>query len=134
MSFRLEKHEGFLTIEGESSGIPYGVRVEPKDRKAEWFEPRPPSKPPSSPPKPGEPCVGCGKNILLLLAEGALGWGKVAFGVDKSSTEKQDARYATCGDCPGQKNVRGFCVACDCLIPLKIMVDGEKCPEGYWES
>lgn len=41
-----------------------------------------------------------------------------------------DARVAECKKCKFMKNSR--CQACGCYIVVKVALDSEKCPKGFW--
>lgn len=72
------------------------------------------------------------QSTLEYVAHGAVGLGKSLLGIDKASDETVQARWEICKSCEFFKFWR--CTDCKCLVPAKIRVASEFCPQNKWKS
>jgi hypothetical protein len=55
-----------------------------------------------------------------------------AGGFQTSTGDLQQSRLAVCQSCPQLQN--NMCLACGCIIPLKVKMPLEHCPLGRWPA
>lgn len=138
-----------VTVNGLVDGVPFGVKIDAKEKTALFIE-NSKIKPPSShkitteTSKGDKNCPGC-KSTLTKLIKGGVGWAKELLGVDQVHPELAKSRKFICENCLSNCYDFGVCrddwtdrekqdQGCGCILSLKILQASESCPHNHWDA
>jgi hypothetical protein len=108
------------------------------DVSAEGVQPAPvsPSQAPSPTSSSSLPTSGATPGTPSL-GQRAVSFGNsmakfAAGGFQTTAASLQEQRLAICGGCPQYQST--MCLACGCVVPLKVKMPHETCPLGRWPA